>query len=48
MDDFDPTKEKQCQCQHRMQGTGAVFFHSIGWLYCNNCRGWQRIRKIIT
>lgn len=47
-DDVDPSKEKQCRHKHKMQGTGAVFFHSIGWLQCNKCKGWQRIRKLIT
>ena len=46
-DDSDLQTEKVCTCEHKMQGTGAVFFQSIGWLYCNNYRGWQRIRKPI-
>lgn len=47
-DDFNPATEKQCECDHKLQGTGAVFFQSIGWLYCVNCRGWQRIRKPVS
>ena len=46
--EFDPTKEKKCRHKHKLQGTGAVFFQSIGWLQCNRCKGWQRIRKSIT
>lgn len=48
VDNFDPEKEKQCSCDHKLQGSGAVFLQSIGWLYCSNCKGWQRIRKPIT
>lgn len=47
-DNFDPEKEKPCNCDHKLQGSGAVFLQSIGWLYCSNCKGWQRIRKPIT
>ena len=37
--------DKACHCDHKLTGTGAVFFQSTGWLVCNECKGWQRIRK---
>lgn len=36
-----------CLCDHKLQGTGAVFFQSIGSLKCTRCKGWQFIRKPI-
>lgn len=37
--------DKDCHCDHKLTGTGAVFFQSTGFLYCTVCEGWQRIRK---
>jgi len=39
--------DKECHCNHRLTGTGAVFYQSTGWLVCTVCRGWARIRKPI-
>ncbi|QDP67452.1 MAG: hypothetical protein Tp138OMZ00d2C19078221_24 [Prokaryotic dsDNA virus sp.] len=36
---------RECYCDHKLAGTGAVFYQSTGWLYCTVCEGWQRIRK---
>lgn len=36
-----------CTCKHKLTGTGAVFYQSLGWLYCANCKGVQPIRKPI-
>lgn len=36
-----------CNCEHRLQGTGAVFLQSLELLVCNECKGWQLIRKVI-
>lgn len=38
---------KECQCKHKLQGTGAVYFQSVGLLHCSACRGYQLIRKPI-
>lgn len=35
----------ECRCDHKLQGTGAVFYQSVGVLHCARCRGWQLIRK---
>jgi len=34
-----------CLCDHKLIGTGAIFLQSIGLIFCNNCKGWQSIRK---
>ena len=34
-----------CRHKHKLQGTGAVFFQSVGLLQCAKCRGWQKIEK---
>lgn len=39
--------EKVCSCKHELSGTGAVFFQSLGIIYCNECKGQQQIRKPI-
>lgn len=36
---------KGCQCDHKLLGTGAVFYQSVGVLQCAVCDGWQLIRK---
>lgn len=36
-----------CHCDHKLQGTGAVFYQGIGILQCTQCNGWQSIRKPI-
>lgn len=36
---------KECMCDHKLQGTGGVFYQSAGLLYCNECSGVQTIRK---
>ena len=41
------TYPKLCRCDHKLQGTGAVFYQSTKLLQCSNCRGWQMIRKPI-
>lgn len=39
--------EKICECKHEIGGSGAIFFQSLGILYCNECKGTQPIRKPI-
>lgn len=34
-----------CECDHKLNGTGAVFFQSLGILKCAECNGFQAIRK---
>jgi len=41
------TQPKLCRCDHKLQGTGAVFYQSTELLQCANCRGWQKVRKPI-
>jgi len=41
------TQPKLCRCDHKLQGTGAVFYQSTKLLQCSNCHGWQMIRKPI-
>jgi len=44
-DTFFPENGKECRCKgHKLQDTGAVFFQSLGFLYCANCGGWQKIK----
>lgn len=38
---------KLCRCDHKLQGTGAVFYQSTKLLQCSNCHGWQQVRKPI-
>ena len=37
----------RCRHKHRLQGTGAVFYQSVGLLQCSRCGGWQKIKKPI-
>lgn len=47
--DFSGEVEPQlCLCTHKLAATGGIFYHSVGLIQCNNCRGWQLIRKVIT
>lgn len=41
------TRPKLCRCDHKLQGTGAVFYQSTKLLQCSNCKGWQQVRKPI-
>lgn len=41
------TQPKLCRCDHKLQGTGAVFYQSTKLLQCSNCKGWQQVRKPI-
>lgn len=41
------TNPKLCRCDHKLQGTGAVFYQSTKLLQCSNCHGWQQVRKPI-
>ena len=36
-----------CHCDHKLQGTGAIFYQSTKLLQCANCKGWQMVRKPI-
>lgn len=36
-----------CDCSHKLQGTGGVFYQSVGLLQCTKCWGWQAIREPI-
>lgn len=38
---------KICQCDHKLQNTGGVFYQSVKLLQCANCKGWQKVRKPI-
>lgn len=38
----------ECPHDHKLQGTGAVFFQSVGLLRCSLCYGWQLIRKPVS
>lgn len=40
-------RPKLCECKHRLFGSGAMFYQSVGLLQCANCGGWQRIKKPI-
>lgn len=46
----EPTpNDKPCTCHHhRHHINSAVWYDSTGWLYCLECRGWQRIKHVIT
>lgn len=37
----------ECHCDHKLQGTGAVFYQSVGLIQCAECGGWQGVRKPI-
>jgi len=37
-----------CQHNHKASGTGAVFLDSQGILFCNECRGFQIIKRKLT
>ncbi|MNR23145.1 hypothetical protein D3C85_1401480 [compost metagenome] len=37
-----------CEHDHKLQGTGAVFYQSTGLLQCALCGGWQLIRKPVS
>lgn len=40
-------RPKRCRHKHQLQGTGAVFFQSVGLLQCVLCGGWQKIKRPI-
>jgi hypothetical protein len=40
----DPSPQ-ECKHDHKLMGTGAVFYQSVGLLQCAHCRGWALIRK---
>ena len=42
------TNPKLCHCDHKLQGTGAVFYQSTKLIQCANCTGWQNVRKPIS
>lgn len=42
-----PPVHAVCECDHKLTGTGAVFYQSSGWIYCTVCGGWQPIRRPI-
>ncbi|MNC28628.1 hypothetical protein D3C81_1822930 [compost metagenome] len=41
-------KPRLCEHDHKLQGTGAVFFQSVGLIQCALCGGWQLIRKPVS
>lgn len=43
--DTETSEASLCLCDHKLGGSGAIFLQSHGLLYCNNCRGYQLIRK---
>lgn len=42
---FSADEPRECLHDHKLQGTGAVFYQSAGLLQCSLCFGWQLIRK---
>ena len=38
-------KPTLCTCEHKLQGTGGVFYQSVLLIHCHNCKGWQDVRK---
>ena len=40
-------RPRRCRHKHQLQGTGAVFYQSVGLLQCSRCGGWQKIKKPI-
>lgn len=47
-DIWTPSSTIECQHDHQLAGTGAVFYQSTGLLQCVDCKGWQLIRKPIS
>ena len=45
VDTLTPDSNIECLHDHKLIGTGAVFYQSTGLLQCNHCKGWQLIRK---
>ena len=45
VDTLTPDLSIECLHDHKLIGTGAVFYQSTGLLQCNHCKGWQLIRK---
>lgn len=43
--EFNGRPGHECQHKHRYEGTGGVFFQSVGLMRCIHCGGWQRIRE---
>lgn len=41
----DLTFTGTCRHKHRLIGTGAVFFQSLGFLRCGKCGKFQAIKK---
>lgn len=41
------TNPTECKHNHKLQGTGAVYYYSVGLIQCLECGGWQEIRKQI-
>ena len=37
----------ECEHKHKLQGTGAVYYYSVGLIQCVECLGWQLIKKQI-
>ena len=47
-DTSTPEESIECLHDHKLTGTGAVFYQSTGLLQCALCHGWQLIRKPIS
>ena len=45
VDTSTPDLSIECLHDHKLIGTGAVFYQSTGLLQCNHCKKWQEIRK---
>lgn len=45
---LDAMGEHRMLNDHKLIGTGAVFYQSTGLLQCALCHGWQLIRKPIS
>jgi hypothetical protein len=41
----DLTFTGTCRHKHKLNGTGAVFYQSLGFLECGKCRKFQAIKK---
>jgi hypothetical protein len=41
----DLTYTGHCKHKHELNGSGAIFFQSLGFLRCGKCKKYQAIKK---
>lgn len=41
----DLTFTGKCKHKHQLNGSGAIFFQSLGFLRCDKCKKYQTIKK---